>query len=362
MKKILFPFSAKYPRMGEGSTVLLKDGRVFMIYSKFTGTADHDHSELAGGILDPVTGTFSDERILFSGGHYLNQMSVSLERLADGSVGCVFIRKLGAGHDLGYFSCSCDECATWSEPVVLSYVDPSDYFVVNNDRLRQLSSGRLVLPVCVYPGGFKEVPSYLAVWYSDDMGKSWRASGKIRPCAAPPRPEPYAAESDWSEICRYPYKEQEPGVEECADGTLFYYCRTYLGCMYGAWSRDRGRTFTALEPIRDIVSPVAPQSIRREPGTARLWCVFNDRSHVTFGDASKFWGWRTPLALSYSDDNGHSWAKYQQIEDESHNYCYTSMTFLKKTLLLTYYESENCADGLHRRNLASLKVQTVELP
>ena len=194
------------------------------------------------------------------------------------------------------------------------------------------------------------------------MGKSWRASEVIPPCAAPPRPEPYAAESDWGEICRYPYKEQEPGVEECADGTLFYYCRTYLGCMYGAWSRDRGKTFTELEPVRDIVSPVAPQSIRREPGTARLWCVFNDRSHVTFGDASKFWGWRTPLALSYSDDNGHSWTKFRQIEDESHNYCYTSMTFLGKTLLLTYYESENCADGLHRRNLASLKLQTVELP
>ena len=73
------------------------------------------------------------------------------------------------------------------------------------------------------------------------------------------------------------------------------------------------------------------------------------------------WSWRTPLTLSYSDDNGRSWTKYEQIEDESHNYCYTSMTFLGKTLLLTYYESENREDGT-RRNLASLKMQTVQLP
>jgi len=303
MKKMLFPVTQKNPRMGEGSAVLLRDGRVFLIYSKFTGTGDADHSDLAGGILDPVTGTFSDERLLFAESHYLNQMSVSLERLADGSIGCVFIRKLGASHDLGFFTRSCDECRSWSTPRVISYIDPSDYFVVNNDRLRQLSSGRLVLPVCPYPDGFKTIPSYLAVWYSDDLGTTWHASEKVPPCAAPPRPEPYLAETDWAEVCRYPY---------------------------------------------------------REPGSSRLWCVFNDRSGVVFGDAEKKWGWRTPLTLSYSDDNGHSWTKYKQIEDDSHNYCYTSMTFLGKTLLLTYYESENRSDGT-RRNLAGLKMQTVEL-
>ena len=71
-------------------------------------------------------------------------------------------------------------------------------------------------------------------------------------------------------------------------------------------------------------------------------------------------GWRTPLTLGYSDDNGRTWTKFRQIEDDGHNYCYTSMTFIGKTLLLSYYESENRADGT-RRNLASLKIQTVEL-
>ena len=79
------------------------------------------------------------------------------------------------------------------------------------------------------------------------------------------------------------------------------------------------------------------------------------------GDGDNHWGWRTPLTLAYSDDNGHSWKKYEEIEDDSHNYCYMSMTFIGKKMLLTYYESENREDGT-RRNLGSLKMQTVMLP
>lgn len=160
--------------------------------------------------------------------------------------------------------------------------------------------------------------------------------------------------------CKDVYREQEPGVEECADGTIYFYCRTSLGYMYQAWSYDQGESFTELSPQKDIVSPLSPQSIRREPGTSRLWCVYNNTS-IVYGDTENHWGWRTPLALSYSDDNGKSWTLYQQIEDDSHNYCYTSMTFLGKTLLLTYYESENYPDG-RRRNLASFKMQTILLP
>ena len=66
--------------------------------------------------------------------------------------------------------------------------------------------------------------------------------------------------------------------------------------------------------------------------------------------------------LAYSDDNGRHWQKFRKIEDESHNYCYTSITFVEsKKVLLTYYESENRADGT-RRNLASFKVQILDLP
>jgi hypothetical protein len=361
MKKVIFPFSEKNPRCGEGCTVLLKDGRVFMVTCCFTGGADHSYSFLMGAYLDPETGEMSEVRRLFDDSHFLNQMSVSLERLNDGSIGIIFLRKLSAHHDLVLFARSFDECRTWSEAKVISYVNHQDYYVVNNDRLRQLRSGRLVVPVCVYPAPAENFNnSYLQLWYSDDMGETWNTSEEIKPCPNPPKPEPYAAVEPWENIVSN-YKEQEPGVEEAPDGTLYYYCRTILGYMYQAFSKDQGKTFTCLEPQKDIIAPLSPQTIRREPGTERMWCVYNDRSGVTFGDGDNHWGWRTPLTLAYSDDNGHSWKKYEEIEDDSHNYCYMSMTFIGKKMLLTYYESENREDGT-RRNLGSLKMQTVMLP
>ena len=363
MKKILVPFSEATPRCGEGSCVLLADGRVLIVYTRFNGSEDHAKGELYAAYIDPETGTLSGEKMILKRGNYINQMSISLERLSDNSIALVWGRKYSQHHDRWLFSRSTDEGESWSEPRIIFPDHTADYSVINNDRLRQLKSGRLVLPVCAYPRGFDETqtPSWLELWYSDDMGEHWHASKEVRRCAEPPRPEPYLCEAPFEEVCAFRYREQEPGVEECADGTLYYYCRTHLGSMYNAWSKDQGKTFTELTAQRDIISPVAPQSIRRQPGSERLWCVYNDRSTVAFGDAENHWGWRTPLTLAYSDDNGHSWKNYKLLEDDSHNYCYTSMTFIGKKLFLTYYESENRADGT-RRNLASLKAQTVELP
>ena len=49
MKQILLPFSEENPRSGEGSAIVLEDGRVFMVFSRFTGEGDDDRCELTGG-------------------------------------------------------------------------------------------------------------------------------------------------------------------------------------------------------------------------------------------------------------------------------------------------------------------------
>ena len=92
-------------------------------------------------------------------------------------------------------------------------------------------------------------------------------------------------------------------------------------------------------------------------------CVFNNRHHIAFGDTERFWSWRTPLTLAVSDDDASTWRILGNIEDESHNYCYTSMLFFGREILLTYYESENSIkDGKpERRSLASLKMQLLDL-
>ena len=64
------------------------------------------------------------------------------------------------------------------------------------------------------------------------------------------------------------------------------------------------------------------------------------------------------MTLAASDDDGQSWQNLGEVEDNQHNYCYTSMLFLDDKLLLTEYESENKEDG-SRRNLAYFKMQLI---
>jgi hypothetical protein len=359
-RQIIVPSTAAVTRSGEGSAVLLKNGEILFIYSRFTGGgADHDNADLFGGTLDPVTGEIRDGRIFFQDPAALNQMSVSLERLQDGDIGMLFLRKSAPDADDIFFSRSSDEGKSWASAVKVNAVSDEKYMVVNADRLRQLSSGRIVVPAALK--GTSEQPSSLGMFYSDDGGRNWFLSERIRVLDKNIRPPHSIREQDrqsWIDGCKYEHRLQEPGVEELADGRILLYCRTTLGYMYQAYSGDNGKTWSELKAAPEIVSPATPQSIRRIPGSKRLLCVFNDRSAVSFANADENWRWRTPLTLAVSDDNAATWRILENIEDESHNYCYTSILFFKDEILLTYYESENTVqDGKpERRNLASLKM------
>ncbi len=367
-RQIIVQSTAAVTRAGEGSASLLKNGKILLVYSRFTGGgADHDTSELFGGILDPVTGEIQDGRIFFQDVGAVNQMCVSFERLNDGDLGIVFLRRSAPDEDDVYFSRSPDDGITWSKPVKVNSCCEEKFIVVNCDRLRQFSSGRLAIPAALYPERKNlEKPSSLAMFYSDDGGKSWFISERLRILGKnmqPPRCIHPDAGQIWKDGCSYYAKEQEPGVEELADGRILLYCRTYIGYMYQAYSSDNGQSWTELKASSDIVSPCSPQSIRRIPGSTRLLCIFNDRRNVAYGDPEKFWNWRTPLTLAVSDDNAATWRILGNIEDDSHNYCYTSILFLGDNILLTYYESENTVqDGKPvRRNLASLKMLILNL-
>ncbi len=346
-----------FPRNGEGSAVLLKDGRILTVFSRFRGAADDAVAELYSGYLDPESGKITGRRIIHRTPGALNQMSTSLERLQDGSIGMVFVRKLGTHRDLIFFSRSVDEGKTWSDPVSIAGGIPADYLVVVNDRLRQFSCGRLAVPVCVYPRGTEplSVPSWIAMLYSDDNGKTWACSNPVTPCMNAEIP-PFTPKSYkfWPEVVTSVYREMEPGVEELADGRILLYCRTLLGYMHYAFSGDMGITWSALRPARDLITPSSPQSIRRIPGCKRLICLYNDRRGVPFGSEKKHWNWRTPLTLAVSDDNGESWKNLAVIGKDDHNWCYASILFAGDKVVLTVYRSEE--DGDTRRNLANMEM------
>lgn len=363
LKKIIVPVSEKISRAGEGSAALLKDGRILLAYSRFLGESeDHSFSDLYGGIIDPESGMFSEERIFFEDDTAINQMSVSFSRLQDSSIGIVFLRRSERDADDVFFSRSLDEGNNWEKPVKVNACCDDKFIVVNNDRLRQFSNGRIAVPAALYPErGNTEKPCSIAMFYSDDNGMSWNLSQRLKISPENITP-PHDLHPDgkilWDDGCVYYAKEQEPGIEELENGKILIYCRTYIGYMYQAFSDDMGQTWTPLNAARELVCPCSPQSIRKIPGTSLLMCIFNNRRNISFGDSGNNWSWRTPLSLAVSDDYAQSWKVLGNIEDGSHNYCYTSVLFFNEKVFLTYYESENTSDGCveNRRNLASLKM------
>ena len=81
-------------------------------------------------------------------------MSVSLLRLRDGRIAMFYIKKYAspAGENYPFLDdllmrTSDDEGKTWSEATHVSPPAEPGYRVLNNDRVIQLESGRLVVPV-----------------------------------------------------------------------------------------------------------------------------------------------------------------------------------------------------------------------
>lgn len=83
------------PRNSEGDFIQLKDGRIFFIYSHFTGGGgDHDRAYLAGRYSGDGGETWTSEDVLVlanEGG--MNVMSVSLLRLQNDQIALFYARK-----------------------------------------------------------------------------------------------------------------------------------------------------------------------------------------------------------------------------------------------------------------------------
>jgi hypothetical protein len=224
---------------------------------------------------------------------------------------------------------SSDEGRSWSDPVLC--VPAPGYFVVNNDRVIQLESGRLVAPAAYHRARHTgEAMSWsafdrrgIAIFFlSDDAGASWRES-----------------KDWWAFPGRCASGLQEPGVIELRDGRLFSFCRTDAGCQYEMYSEDGGDTWSAPRPSR-FRSPCSPLSIKRVPRSGDLLAVWNDQADQ--GEAASSashplsWG-RTPLAAALSADDGKTWSSPRLLEDDpDRGFCYVAIHFTDDAVLLAY--------------------------
>lgn len=326
------------PRNSEGDILELKDGRLCLVYTRFTGgTSDHAAADLAMRTSADDGKTWSDDTIIVRHEGGRNVMSVSLLRLADGRIALFYLDKRSLTDCRPTMRVSRDEAATFGPPVTC-ITDEVGYYVMNNDRAVQLESGRIVLPVAFHrrPGqGDADWAGRAMCYLSDDAGKTWRRS-KTTLIGHGPSGQRITV--------------QEPGVVALPDGHLLMFCRTNAGSQYVARSHDGGDNWSPLEPS-NLASPLSPATIERIPGKGALLCVWNDHSGVHPFAA----GQRTPHCIAVSHDNGQTWGRSRVLESAPDGwYCYTSMTFVKDRVLLAYCAGDAQVGHLNRLKVVAL--------
>ena len=328
--------SKENPRNSEGAFVTLKSGRILFLYSQFySGGADESPARIVSISSDDAGQTWNREpRVVVENTGHQNVMSVSLLRLKSGGIGLFYLIKNSLHDCRPWMQLSTDEAKSWSAPKRVG--DAPGYFVLNNDRLIQLSTGRLIAPVAFHrarrsnpydPRSFDD--RAIALWYlSDDEGQTWREANDWWAL-------PVASRSGL----------QEPGVVELAGGHVFSWARTDLGAQWGCVSTNAGLSwppFTATS----LKSPLSPASIKRLPGSADLLAVFNDHSGAFPFPRGK----RTPLVAAISSDDGSTWPLRKVLEDDPNGrYCYTAIHFTESAVLLGYLDFRgNGAQGTNR--------------
>ena len=299
------------PRNSEGDFIILKDGRILFVYTHFTeGSGDNAGALLAGRYSADEGKTWSakDEIILENEGD-MNIMSVSLFRLSDERIALFYLRKNSESDCIPYLRTSNDEAKSWSEA---SRCIPDDgYFVVNNDRVVRLKSGRIIFPTSLHktPESERSGIGKIRCYFSDNEGETW-----VRGEDAP---NPNDATT------------QEPGIIELKDGKLLLFCRTESGTQFFSYSSDQGMSWSSLKPS-NIKSPLSPASIERLPQTGDLILVWNN-NYKPIRDGGK----RTPFNLAISKDEGKSWEKIKTLENNPNGwYCYTAIEFIGDHVLL----------------------------
>jgi Neuraminidase (sialidase) len=335
-KTNLLPPAVNNPRNSEGDFLPLKDGLLLFVYTKFTGgTADHARAHLAARYSGDAGRTWSPrDKIVVENEGKQNVMSVSLLRLPAGPIALFYLRKDSDEECRMFMRLSEDEGNNWGEPAPC--MPGPGYYVVNNDRVVALKSGRIVIPASLrnLPGG-KSFPGIALSFLSDDQGKTWRrGKGEV----APP-------EGSRSGL-------QEPLVVELKDGRLLMLCRTDQGCHFRSYSSDGGETWSAAERS-NLVAPLSPASVARIPSTGDLLVVWNDHSDVDEAHRGK----RTPLRVAISRDEGRTWEKTKTIEDDPDGwYCYTAIHFADDRVVLAYCAGDSTIGRLSRTRMTGFEI------
>jgi len=318
--KLVFTPTPENPRYTEGSVLELLDGSLLFAVTEFFGTgSDFAEAHIVARETKDGGRTWGDQRILQKNTGGLNCMSVTLRRLTtsdDLNRIALFYLQKNSHSDLDLFvRYSTDEAKTFGPPILIT--DTPGYHVVNNDRITQLSSGRLLAPAASTPDVTKVNHFVSRCYISDDDGITWRA-GK--------------------EAVDLPKRgAMEPEVVELTDGRVLMIMRNQLGFISKSYSSDGGETWAKPDSL-GIIAPEAPSTLRRIPSTGDLLLIWNNNYEPGAGHGGK----RTPLNAAISTDEGQTWKNTRVLESNLDlSYSYTSLAFVNDRVALTYWVGDS---------------------
>lgn len=305
---------ATTPRVTEADVEVLRDGRLLLAYTEFTGGdgSDWGAARIAARTSRDNGRSWGPPRTLVANSGKMNVMDANLLRLKSGRLALAYNRKNSMADCRIEFRTSGDEGETWTEPVTVT--TPVKYWGTNNDRLVQLRSGRILMPVFFVDDWAKSQHTRNAVFYSDDQGATWRQSSVV-------------------DIVNGKRGADEPGVIELKDGRVLQIVRSDLGQIYRSISNDGGATWSEPEPM-GLTAPTAPSSIARIPSTGDLLMVWNNNKPGVVHTQDRF-----PLTTAISQDDGQTWKQVRNLDETAgFTFAYTSITFLAgNEIVFTYY-------------------------
>lgn len=325
--------TAENPRTSEGDFLIRRDGTILTVYTRFQGAEDHDEAVLAGRTSPDGGRSWSEPYTLIEKEGAQNVMSASLLRLQNDSVALFYAVKNSAQDLYAVMRLSGDEGRSWGERREVIPAG-SGYFVLNNCRVIQLRSGRLLAPVSRHDWGAEgfDMKGRIFCYYSDDNGRSWHVGEQIRA----ENPAPIL---------------QEPGVVELSDGRVLMYIRTDAGRQYFCRSADGGSTWSPASP-GSLVSSLAPALIVRDPYRGGLVAVWNNHPSE-----------RNPLSLAVSRDEGESWEPEVTLENSPGTwYCYPALRFPDEgSVLVSYCLAPKANWGLGGMKILRLDADSLSL-
>ncbi len=331
--------SAENLRNTEADVLVRRDGSLLAAWSDFyAGSRDDAPARISAAVSTDGGRTWAPRYTLQEKNGGTNVMSATLLRSRTGDVLFFYLQKNSLTDLKVYVRRSTDDARTWGAPTLVT-AEPG-YHVMNNARVIQLRTGRLLAPVSTSKQVWTKNDDFrTSVYFSDDDGVTWRRSRTL--VSAPQR------------------GAMEPGLVELKDGRVMQIIRTQTGFIWRSFSSDGGETWTDAAAW-DLEAPESPSTLVRVPDRGDWLLVWNPA--VAWSNPEKtvlganHGGPRTPLAAMVSRDEGRTWSRPRNVEGNlASTYAYPSVTFHAGRALLTYYDFPNGGKQL------SLKFRSIPL-